>query len=603
MTAPTEARDPEALVAPGGATGPDVSVVVPTHDVVDWIDECLTSLLEDQDVALEVVVVDDASRDGTYERALERAAQDPRLRVVRNAGVGGGQARNHGVALARGRYLAFADGDDIVPAGAYAAMLASARRSGADLVVGDFYKFSAAESWRPAARWPLFERALQGTTLAATPSLIRNRACWNRLFRRDFWTDAAIAFPSVPRSNDVVPMVTALTAARSVDVVRDIVYLYRSRPGTTSMTSRASADDSVSSYLSQELLCAELVGAVPSAELARTYWSMVLDADGWVHLRTFARSVAANGADPASQVPALVRQLLDRRLPAAWDRVDADRQVVYTLVAHGELDRAAQVVAAMGEQGRTPVAMSPVSALEAAVRVAQTLEVGEDALRRFVQRHVLEGLAARDEPLTPADATRAVELAAGRTWFVEPVAQIERPVEAAVRHALVAGDVAALTAPRARLVPMKVRQGVLRDTSLELVLDSFRIRVTQRDVRVRAVISGRPETMHDVAVADTSRPDWVATVTARALGEDGKWLFEVVYDTEHGRVQVPLEVVRGDIRSLRHRWGRLVVRGARRGQVPLVVLRVPNPVRRVAVAVRRRGVGVLLRLPRASRAG
>lgn len=98
------------LTPPSGVTTMTVSVVIPTHNFGHFIEECVASVLSQDVPGLEVIVVDDDSADDTAAR-LARIA-DPRLRVERLAHVGVGAARNHGLALARGRFIAFLDADD-----------------------------------------------------------------------------------------------------------------------------------------------------------------------------------------------------------------------------------------------------------------------------------------------------------------------------------------------------------------------------------------------------------------------------------------------------------------------------------------------------------
>src|SRR5213079_1378023 len=92
---------------------PDVSVIIPTRDRWELLSSLsLPSARGQQDLDLEVLVVDDGSTDGTENRL--RAIGDPRLVVLRSktsAGVAG--ARNRGIAVARGEWLAFLDDDDI----------------------------------------------------------------------------------------------------------------------------------------------------------------------------------------------------------------------------------------------------------------------------------------------------------------------------------------------------------------------------------------------------------------------------------------------------------------------------------------------------------
>jgi glycosyltransferase involved in cell wall biosynthesis len=87
-----------------------VSVIIASHNFGQYITEAVMSVLTQGVDDLEVIVVDDASTDDTRER-LGRIT-DPRLRVEYLQKVGVGAARNHGLRLARGRFIAYLDADD-----------------------------------------------------------------------------------------------------------------------------------------------------------------------------------------------------------------------------------------------------------------------------------------------------------------------------------------------------------------------------------------------------------------------------------------------------------------------------------------------------------
>ena len=329
-------------------TTPELSVVVPTHDVGLWVGELLSSILEDQStpadpVDLEVIVVDDASTDETFEIAEAYAARDPRLTVVRSPGRGGGQARNHGVSLARGRFLAFADGDDLVPRGAYAAMLRKTRETGSDMVVGRFFKLFSDRVWWPVRAWPAFDEERTLVRLADAPSALRNRACWNRVFRRDFWDAAKISFPDASRSNDIEPMVHALTTAR-FDIVTETVYVYRDRPGPGSMTAKSHSPAGIISYLEQELRCARRIVALGDPEVRAEYASLIFDADGWMAIVRALRGMAA--IDPAALEPArvLVAELMALFDDGVVDDLERDKRWGWRLVESGQWATAARLI-------------------------------------------------------------------------------------------------------------------------------------------------------------------------------------------------------------------------------------------------------------------
>lgn len=89
---------------------PLVSVVVPVYNAEEYIEECLRSILEQDYPALEVIVVDDGSVDGTADRVC---AFGDRVLYRRQANSGSAVARNLGVDLAGGDYIAFCDSDDL----------------------------------------------------------------------------------------------------------------------------------------------------------------------------------------------------------------------------------------------------------------------------------------------------------------------------------------------------------------------------------------------------------------------------------------------------------------------------------------------------------
>ena len=114
-----------------------VSVVIPVRNGARYIAEAIRSALDQGDFITELVVVDDASTDGTVDVAM--AIGDPRVRVVPNWTTGLPAGRNTGTAHTNGEWLYYLDADDRVRPGAIAALLAAAGRSpGADVVYGDY---------------------------------------------------------------------------------------------------------------------------------------------------------------------------------------------------------------------------------------------------------------------------------------------------------------------------------------------------------------------------------------------------------------------------------------------------------------------------------
>src|SRR5215217_3734904 len=95
------------------AVAPRVSVIVPAYNAAGYLERALASALAQTMPDLEVIVVDDASSDTTFEVACKIAARASRVRVLRNERNSGENAsRNRAISTARGEWIALLDADD-----------------------------------------------------------------------------------------------------------------------------------------------------------------------------------------------------------------------------------------------------------------------------------------------------------------------------------------------------------------------------------------------------------------------------------------------------------------------------------------------------------
>lgn len=95
---------------------PKISFVVPTRNRLEWVGECLMSLLGQTIKEIEVIVVDDASDDGSAALLRWFAEKDPRVKLITNdERLGGGRSRNKGNELAQADIIAVCDDDDVYP--------------------------------------------------------------------------------------------------------------------------------------------------------------------------------------------------------------------------------------------------------------------------------------------------------------------------------------------------------------------------------------------------------------------------------------------------------------------------------------------------------
>ncbi len=93
---------------------PSISIVMAAYNTRQFLDEAIESICAQTHADWEMIVVDDQSTDGTFERLQEWSQKDPRIRVFQTLeNSGPGAARDFALQQARGRYIAIMDGDDV----------------------------------------------------------------------------------------------------------------------------------------------------------------------------------------------------------------------------------------------------------------------------------------------------------------------------------------------------------------------------------------------------------------------------------------------------------------------------------------------------------
>lgn len=91
-----------------------ISIIIPIYKVEQYLDECVTSIINQTYKDFEIILVDDGSPDSCPQMCDEWAKKDARIKVVHKKNGGLSSARNAGLAIAKGEYIGFVDSDDYV---------------------------------------------------------------------------------------------------------------------------------------------------------------------------------------------------------------------------------------------------------------------------------------------------------------------------------------------------------------------------------------------------------------------------------------------------------------------------------------------------------
>ncbi|MFI9027317.1 CDP-glycerol glycerophosphotransferase family protein [Streptomyces sp. NPDC053560] len=221
------------MPAPGGsAASPRFSIVVPVFKVQGYLRACLDSVLAQTYADFEVVAVDDRSPDGSGAILDEYAARDPRvvpLHLPENKGIG--NARNEGVAQARGDYLLFLDSDDTLLPDALESIAARIKETEEpDILVYDYARtFWWGEAKRNRDAEVLAAPGPEVGTIADRPDLLRLfTVVWNKAYRRDFYLAGGFSFPD-GFYEDAVVVYESLFSAERIALLDQVCVHYRQR--------------------------------------------------------------------------------------------------------------------------------------------------------------------------------------------------------------------------------------------------------------------------------------------------------------------------------------------------------------------------------------
>ncbi|KES03258.1 glycerophosphotransferase [Streptomyces toyocaensis] len=337
---------------------PRLSVVVPFQDVEAYLAECLESIARQSFRDFEVVLVDDGCTDGSVRIAADFCAADRRFRLVRQHAHGPGHARNTGLRNTHpaAEFLAFVDGDDVIPEYAYELLVRTLEESEADFVSGNVQMMNSTKKWQsPLHKGPM-QKNRRGTHITKFDALIYDRTVWNKLFRRSFWDHHSIRFPEGVMYEDSWVNMYAHFSAAKVDVITDIVYFWRRREGgaAPSITQRHSELSNLRDRVAAVRSVSRFLGDQDSQEYAdakRKYDLTCLKSDLMLHLKVLP------DADEEYQYSFMqwANEFLDETDLTIIDELPADARVKWLLVREGRLAELLDVIEFERRGGPMPV--------------------------------------------------------------------------------------------------------------------------------------------------------------------------------------------------------------------------------------------------------
>lgn len=227
----------------------NVSIIVPVYNVERYLPKCVDSLLNQTLKSIEIILVDDGSTDGSGLICDQLTDQYNHVKVIHQENTGLGLARNSGLVMARGEYVAFVDSDDFVNSRMFSHLYDLAKQYDADAVYGKhkrFWKEEICESeilkeslqiWHDdQIRQYILDRI--GLPPTDLDDCYYGAPVCGGIFRRSIITDNNLKFVSERQfiAEDIVFDIDFLPHCSTIVHCNDLLYYYRYNPVSLTTT-------------------------------------------------------------------------------------------------------------------------------------------------------------------------------------------------------------------------------------------------------------------------------------------------------------------------------------------------------------------------------
>lgn len=230
-----------------------VSIIVPVYNVEAYLRRCLDSVMSQTLHDIEVIIVDDGSPDGSPAICDAYAASDSRVKVIHKQNAGLGLARNSGIEIATGEYIAFLDSDDYLEPTALHRLYSLAKDNSLDIIRAARNEFTVEGKFSHTVEGSSLEihegeETMRHVALcyfsqpngADDDALNLEGSAWGALYHRDIFFRHGIRFVSERElvSEDFIFNYEAALVSHRIGKIRDTLWHYRLNPKSLTKTPR-----------------------------------------------------------------------------------------------------------------------------------------------------------------------------------------------------------------------------------------------------------------------------------------------------------------------------------------------------------------------------
>lgn len=215
-----------------------VSVVLPTYNVEKYLRECVESIINQTLKNIEIIIVNDGSTDKSGEIAKELQSIDNRIIIINQPNKGLSEARNAGLRIAKGEYIAFIDSDDWVEKEMFFNMYNYANANNCDVVQCN-YTIRSDESYKNIKSTIPTNRLLNREDINThiKEQLIEGKLstyAWDKIYKVSFLKENNLYFEDIKRFEDWYFIMDVTSKMKRFLILSDNFYNYRVNEGSLS---------------------------------------------------------------------------------------------------------------------------------------------------------------------------------------------------------------------------------------------------------------------------------------------------------------------------------------------------------------------------------
>ena len=207
-----------------------ISVIVPVYNVAQFLDDCLTSIINQSYKDIEIILVDDGSTDKSGEICDTFAAQDGRIRVIHKKNGGLSSARNVGLGVAKGNFVVFVDSDDYLNHEMITKLYDAVMSTKAEIACCDYTSLEFNNDSHSEIE--VLNRKDAISTLFDDYGF--QCFAWNKIYQRSLFEN--IRYPEGKLFEDIATTYQLLKKVDRVAYVKDKLYYYRQRTNSITKT-------------------------------------------------------------------------------------------------------------------------------------------------------------------------------------------------------------------------------------------------------------------------------------------------------------------------------------------------------------------------------